>query len=69
MRRFISVDEFAEGAAFRGSEDYEGELEASRVLGCSVVFLDIEVATDGAQGHGADESLETRCSLEITGCD
>jgi len=51
MRRFVCVDEFAEGTAFRRGNGDERQLEALRVLGCGVVFLDVEVTTVGAECH------------------
>jgi hypothetical protein len=60
MRRFIIIDEFAEGTPFRGCDSHKGEFETLGVLILGVELVDVELPTAGAEGHGFcnSESLQ-----------
>jgi hypothetical protein len=56
MRRFIIIYKFAEGTPFRGCDSHKCEFEALGVLVLGVEFVDVELTTAGAEGHGFEGS-------------
>ena len=60
MRRFVIIYEFAEGTPFRGCDSHKREFETLGVLVLGVEFVDVELPTAGAEGHGFANQSHSR---------